>query len=437
MKSSLVFNNAKWIIVNKIIQSLLQFVIGMLTARFLGPSNYGLINYAASIASFLLPIMKLGLDATLVNELVKAPEKEGEIMGTSITLNILSAIGCMGAMFGFVYFANANETETIIVCVLYSTVIFTTALEMFQYWFQYKLLSKYSSTVMLIAYILCSIYKIYILATQKSIYWFALSNSIDYGIIGVLLIIIYFRLSKSKLVFSFELAKQLLSRSKHCVLAALMMVIFQNTDHIMLKFISGDSENGYYSAAITTIGITQFVYTAIIDSFRPLIFEQKNTDEEGYERNLSRLYGITIYLSLAQSIVFTIFANLIIYIIYGSDFAPAVPVMQILTWYYSFAFMGSVRNVWVLAEEKQNLLWLINLSGVIVNIVLNSILIPMFGACGAAAASLATQIFTNFILGFIIKPIRANNVLLLKGMSPKFVFKEAKLLATDYLKKKR
>ena len=61
-----VVKNAKWIIVCKVVQSLLQLVIGMLCARYLGPSNYGLINYAASIVAFVLPIMQLGLQSTLV-----------------------------------------------------------------------------------------------------------------------------------------------------------------------------------------------------------------------------------------------------------------------------------------------------------------------------------------------------------------------------------
>ncbi len=437
MKSSAVFNNAKWIIINKIFQSVLQLFVGMLTARFLGPSNYGLINYAMSIASFFLPLMKLGLDATLVNELVCHPEREGEIMGTSVTLNVISALACMAAMFGFVAVANAGETTTILVCLLYSMVIFMTALEMFQYWFQYKLLSKYSSTIMLAAYILCSVYKIYILITQKSVYWFALSNSIDYGIIGVLLIVFYFRLSNSRLSFSFTLAKQLLRRSSPCIWAALMMVVFQNTDHVMLKFVSGNSENGYYSAAITTIGITQFVYTAIIDSFRPLIFSQKGIDDTAYKTNISRLYAITVYMALAQAAVFTVFARLIITILYGADFMPAASVMQILVWYYAFAFMGSVRNVWILAEGKQGLMWIINLSGVVVNIALNAVLIPYFGACGAAAASLTTQIFTNFILGFIMRPIRESKTLMLNGINPKFAYGELAQLVGKYLNKGR
>ena len=63
----------------------------MISARYLGPANYGLISYAGSIVAFALPIMKLGFDATLVYELVENPDKEGEIMGTSLGLTFFQA----------------------------------------------------------------------------------------------------------------------------------------------------------------------------------------------------------------------------------------------------------------------------------------------------------------------------------------------------------
>lgn len=60
MNKNRVVKNASWIIGIQIVKSLLGLVISMLTARFLGPSNFGLINYAASIVAFVTPIMYLG-----------------------------------------------------------------------------------------------------------------------------------------------------------------------------------------------------------------------------------------------------------------------------------------------------------------------------------------------------------------------------------------
>ncbi len=435
MEAKRVFNNAKWIIICKFAQSVIQLVVGMLCARYLGPDNYGLINYAASIVAFAMPIMKLGFDATLVSELVSSPEKEKEIMGTSLCLNIFSSFVCVGGVTLFAFLMNMNQSDVILVCFLYSISLCFAAIEMIQYWFQYKLMSKYSSVVMLSSYILVSGYKVFLLATAKNVYWFAFSHSVEYGLIGLVLVFIYLKKGKG-FSFSFSTAKSLIFKSKHYILSSMMLVVIQNTDHIMITTMISTEENGYYSAAITCVGVVQFVYTAIIDSFRPLILQNKKDNSCNYELNVKRLYSIILYMAIAQSILFTIFSKLIVQVLYGKDYLNAAPVLQILTWYLAFSYMGAVRNVWILAEGKQKYLWMINLSGAGFNVVFNLIMIPYFGACGAAVASLLTQIFTNFILGFIIKPIRPNNRLILRSVSPSFFFKESRKIFDIIIKKK-
>ena len=415
-----VFQNAQWIIAAKVIQSLLQMIIGMLTARFLGPSNYGLINYAASIVAFMVPVMQLGLRATLVLEYVENPIKQGEVLGTSLLMNLISAVLSIVAVICFVSVANRTEPETILVCLLYSLSLVAQAIEMVQYWFQFRLQSKYPSTVMLVAYLAVSLYKSYLLIYQKSIYWFALSHTIEYSLVGIGLLLVYRKLKGPRLQVSWSTAKCMFERSKYYILSGLMVTIFQSTDHVMLKMMIGDAENGFYTTAVTCAGITTFVFLAIIDSARPELLAVKNNEQQ-FEQGISSLYCVIIYLSLAQCIAFTLLANLIVYILYGSEYLPAAPVLRIVVWYTIFSCMGTIRNIWILAKGKQSLLWIINLSGALMNILLNSILIPQWGACGAALASVVTQFFTNYIVGFFIKPIRRNNYLVIRGLSPHLI----------------
>lgn len=435
MEKKQVFHNAKWIVACKIVQSLLQLVVGMLCARYLGPSNYGLIGYATSVAAFFLPVVKLGFDATLVSELIREPAKEGEILGTSLMFNLTASLLCMAGVFAFVRVMNAGETIVILACVLYSLSMVCVALEMIQYWFQYKLLSKYSSVVMLTAYVLVSCYRISLLVLQKNVCWFALTNAIDYGIIGITLLVFYHKLGEQKLSFCFGRGLKMLGRSKYYILASMMIIVIQNTDHIMLTTMISETENGYYSAAITCATLAQFVYTAIIDSFRPMILSERKKNLGAYENSITGLYSIIVYVSAVQSVVFIVFAELIIRIMYGAAYVAAVPVLRILMCYTIFAQMGTVRNVWILAEEKQKYLPMINLFGAVSNIVLNAFLIPVTGARGAAFASLLTQIFTNFLLGFILKPLKRNNQLLLKGLHPAFVKRELQFLLRELLRK--
>ena len=115
-------------------------------------------------------------------------------------------------------------------------------------------------------------------------------------------------------------------------------------------------------------------------------------------------------------------AKPIVYFLYGLEYEPTIPILQILVWFTVFSYMGYVRNIWILGEGKHNILWRINMGGAIANVLLNAIMIPYWGACGAAFASVLTQIFTNFILGFIMPSIRPNNRLLLKGLDPRLLW---------------
>ena len=76
---------------------------------------------------------------------------------------------------------------------------------------------------------------------------------------------------------------------------------------------------------------------------------------------------------------------------YGAEYIAAVAPLRLIVWYISFSLFGSIRNIWILAEEKQQYLWRINLCGAVANVVINAILIPIWGIMGAAFASLVTQ----------------------------------------------
>ena len=434
MRRSKTLANVKWMVVCKTVQSLLQLIVGMMTARYLGPANYGLINYAKSIVAFAMPFVQLGLDATMVKELIDHPEEEGKIVGTSLVAGVVSGLVWIVLIGGFVAFVNPNEPETFVVCLLYSVSMVFQAVALIQYWYQSKLLAKYPAVMQLITYVLVSLYKIYLLVVEASVNWFALAYSMEFGLIGFSLLLIYKRKMGSQLDFSFALAKKIISRSHPYIWAALMVTVFQNTDHVMLKMMIGNEENGYYTAAITAVGVCQYVYIAIIDTMRPVIITERKQNGVRYEQKIAQLYGIVCYLSFFQGIVFTAFANVIVDIMYGKTYVQAVPVVRVLVWSVSFSFMGMIRNVWILAEEKQSCLWKINLAGVLINIGLNWVMIPWAGALGAAIASLMTQIGMNFALGFVVPLLRNNNRYILRGCNPKFL---AQSICNDDLLKKK
>ena len=426
-----IFRNISWIVGCRVVQAVISLVISMLTARYLGPGNYGLINYAASVVALVTPLMQLGINNVLVHELVEHKNEEGKIVGTALTMTFASAILCVLGVISFAMIANHGEKDIILVCALYSFLLIAQSVEITQYWFQAHYLAKYTAVTTLVAFGLVSIYRVVLLVMGMSVYWFAISQAIDYFLIAIVLLVIYHKLGGQKLRFSFKTARELFRVSRHYIISGMMVTIFAQTDKIMLKLMIDNEATGFYSTAVACATITGFVFVAIIDSVRPLIFESRKKSQEEFEKNLVRLYSVIIFLSLAQSVFMTLLAKPIIQILYGSAYLDSVNLLRLVVWFTTFSYMGSVRNIWILSEGKQKYLWKVNLMGASLNIILNAITIPYMGAMGAAFASLLTQFFTNVVTGMLIRPISYNNRLILKSLNPLILWR----LATSVLKK--
>lgn len=413
-----VVTSASWIIICRIIQAVCSLIVTMITSRYLGPSRFGLISYAASICTFFLPIMQLGLPNTQVNELVNDKENEGRIIGTSLVLCLISSIFCVLGVVSFSLIVNAGDGETIITCFLYSLLLLFQSIEILQYWFQTHYKFKIVSVIILVAYILTSFYKIILLANNRTLSEYALSYALDHLIIAASLFVVFRRTSKIKLSFDSKIAKKLLSKSKYYIIANLMIVVFAQTDRVMLKLMIGNEVTGLYSAAYTLANMLNFVYDAIVDAYRPTIMQSKIDKPEKYECGLQNLTCIIIFFSLIVCTIVTIFAGLGIRVVYGKGFIGAKSILQIVIWYTIFAYIGAVRNIWLLVENKQKILWKVNMSGAALNISLNYILIPILGAEGAAIASLITQCFTNVVLTYLLRCLRGYANILTRSFNP-------------------
>lgn len=407
--------NSSWIVGGKIFQMVLSLLISTVTARYLGPSNYGLIGYAASFVAFFTPACTLGLECLMVNEIINHREQTGAIVGTSIIMRITTSVCSVFGVVVVVFFLNMNERDTLVVTALYSLSLVFQCFDSISYYFQADMQSKYSTIATSVAYIVMSAYKIVLLVLQKDIRFFAFSYALDQLVIAALLLFIYIRRKGPRLCFSWELGKSLVARSYHFILSGLMVAVYGQTDKIMLKAMLNSEAVGFYSTGVAVCNLWVFLLAAIIESARPLILEKKKTSNEEYENGLVMLYSAVIGLSSVVAILFTIFAEPIILILYGQAYLPAANCLRVLTWATMFSYLGVSRSIWMVAEGRQKHEKRIAAFGAICNVIMNIVLIRLVGVLGAAIATLCTQMFTNFIVGFFVRDIRRNSELILKG----------------------
>lgn len=408
-------NNSLWIIGGKIAQMLLTLIIGAISARYLGPSNYGLINLGAAYTALFTPIISLGLYGIIVNEIVNKPNEDGVILGSAVGLRIISAIISSICILGLVILTHPKNELLWIVTMLQCTAILFQWSDTFNYWCQSQYNSKAAVCIQLAAYIIASVYKIYLLITQKSVEWFAFSLGVDFILQAIFFVRYFQKEGNCKLKFRLQTAKRLLSQSYHYVFSSLASVVYGQIDRLMLGTMLGTSVVGLYTAAVTISSMWTFILSAIIDSVRPKIIETRRSSIELYRKRIIQLYSFIIYFSIAVSVGICFCSRYIISIIYGKEYLDAQISLCILTWGTCFSFLGVARSIWCVCEKRQKYEKYLSIIGSILNVILNAIMIPIFGMNGAAIATLITQIGTNFGFLFLIPEMRENSFYILKA----------------------
>ena len=203
--------NAGWIIAGRIAQMVLSFLISIFTARYLGPSNFGIINYVGAYVSFFTSLCTLGINSVIIKEFVDNPDEQGKTIWTAIVLRAVSSMLSSVTIVGIVSVVDRGEPVTIAVSGLCSIALIFQIFDTINFWFQSKYQSKVTAIAGLAAYIVTSIYKIILLVLQKSVVWFAFASSVDYMIIAVFLFQAYRKYEGPKLQFSWQKGKYLLS----------------------------------------------------------------------------------------------------------------------------------------------------------------------------------------------------------------------------------
>ena len=184
----------------------------------------------------------------------------------------------------------------------------------------------------------------------------------------------------------------------------------------MLRHMMDDIAVGNYAIAISLSTTWAFVLSAIIDSLSPGIMKLHRKDRKQYEKKNRQLYAIVFYVSCAVSLGICVFASPIIHILYKHVYDGAIVPLRIVVWYTAFSYLGVARNTWMVCESKQKYLMGLYAVAAGLNVIMNAVMIPVWGGAGAAMASLLTQISTTMIIPLFISELRPNTKLLLDAI---------------------
>lgn len=400
-------NNTKWILISQIFQMVIGFFVGMFAIRYLGPTNYGSITYINSYVSFFSALSSLGLETVVIYQLVHHKDREGEVIASAIFLRIVVSVLCIIALLAVVMVVDHGDHELLIISLLSGTVLIFKSFMTIGFWYQYKLLSKRNVIGNMAAFTIATVYRIYALANGKSVYWFAFYETFVYMLDALFYVQLFRKDCHQKRKISKEMCSSLLKLTTPYLISAVMISLYSQVDRIMIKqLMDSTAEVGLYSAATNICVLIAFIPNSISISARPVLMEMKHNQSENYEKRLIQVLASIIWVSIIYSIFVLIFADLIVNILYGSQYSGAAGAMRILVWVTLVQNLTQLRDLWLIGENQSKYVTIFSITGTLFNILLNLLLIPTHGIIGASVATVATEFFVMLGLPLICKDTR-------------------------------
>lgn len=393
-----------------IIEAGLGFLTAVILGRVMGAENYGLYSYAMALAGIFTVISLLGQDKFSIREIAKFHAKNNflavktQALGATakvmlFTLVITLVAALVLAVVPFSFSSEKHNTLYLALIVFVLSVLIRLYIAFFQ-GIQKVITSLYPDKLIRPLSFLLLVATAYLFVSDNlSAVWVISANALAALVALIALCVLWQKntgnygnanLNKTQFVTGWRPALPF-------ALLAGISVVNSNVDILMLGFFVSDADIGIYRITTRIATLVAFALTAVNTVFGPNIsalFAQGNMQQ--LQLNASKAALASLSIALPFFCVFY-FAGYWVLWLFGEDFTHGTNLLTLLSLGQLInAMAGSVGLLLMMtkhAKKAANSL----LASVIVNVILNALLIPIYGVLGAAIATTASMVLLNVI----------------------------------------
>lgn len=404
--------NVSWLMADQILRLISGIFVGIWVARYLGPEKFGLFSYVIAFTAIFGAIVKIGLDAVLVRELVNRPRECQVYLGSAFWMRIGAGLTVLAAVSFILPFTSNGDIIKFYILVVTSSFLFQ-SFEVIDFYFQSRVLAKIPAICRTIQLTISSALKIFLVLSGADLFHFVMVVAFDALSLAVTYLIAYrlFGPVSFYRYFSPVVAKQLLSDSWPLIGSALVVMLYMRIDQLMIKEMLGARELGLYSASVRVSEGFYFIPAALTAALFPAILNAKNADLKLYKQRLQRLYTFLFWISLIIAIPASLYGNQIIALLFGASYEEAGAIFSIHIWLLVFVAFFYVSGKWLVSENITILSLQRNAVAAVLNVMLNLTLIPTYGLSGAAVASLLAFAFSSYLFDLFSAKTREQFIL--------------------------
>lgn len=410
--------NTGWLFANAGLRALVGMTVNVWMARYLGPGQFGLLNYVIAFVALFAAFSTLGLDSFVVRDIVRDPASRNETLGSAFVLKLLGSAATILASVAAIVMMRRDDTLVwVLVAITVSGTVFQ-AFDVIDFWFQSQLNSKYTVLARIVPFLLVSAVKIGLILLKAPLITFVWAGLAEVVLGGAGLAVAY-RSQRYRItdwIATAARAKSLVRDSWPLIFSGLVSMVYLRIDQIMLSQMVGDRELGIYSAAVKLAEAWYFL-PMIVSSAVPHIVEAKGVSDELFYDRLQKLYNVMAFLGYAVAIPTTFLGGWVVRLLYGEEYRAAGPMLVVLIWSVMFVLFGVARSVFLTTMNWGKVHLFTVFLGAVINVILNVVLIPRYGGMGAAIASCIAYWLAAHGACYMYKPLFKTGNMITKALS--------------------
>lgn len=392
------------------------FILIPLYTKFFPPEQIGLFTLVQSLSLFLGVVYMFGMETSFMKFYIDVEDenKKAEVYSSTLIFLLTASVvlsslvyinsGSITDLFRF-----TQEDESIYLVKILSLMMLIDTLYRFPLLlFRAKLESKTYALVNLFTFLINIISNfIFIVILKYGVESIFYSYILSSGLTLLLGLV----LTKKYLTINISLSRirEMLGFGSKFIFIGFFVLFIDVSDRFFLKYYYDEYTVGVYSANYRLASVMSFLIASFKFSWTPYFLNLKTNPEN--KKIISSIFTNFILAGLILFLIFSLFTELLVKIpFFGIEFLnfnywDGLKIIPVILLSYFFSGAYSTLNAAPFFTDNTGAIFYITLSGVIVNVLFNFLLIPLLNITGAALSTLITYLIMFVIVYYYSQKI--------------------------------
>lgn len=366
--------------------------------RVLGPSKFGLVNFAAAFIAYFITLTDYGFNLSATKDIStnrgnteRVNEIFSSVMIIKLCLITISIIILHFIISSFRLFAEHQY-------VYYLSFLIVLGYALFPIWFFQGIEEMKYISIITIAVRLISVIFIFSYVIEENDFLVLIGingfTQLVIGLIGLCVVIIKYHVKFR--IQSLEILKHHFYNGGYIFLSTVAINLYTTTNTVILGLFASNTIVGYFTAADKVRMALQSAFSTLSQAVYPhLSFLFKQSFNHGM-KFIYRLIKFVGSLAIITSLIFFIFAEKIIMVLFGDQYLESVMILRIIAFLPFIIFLSNVYGIQVMLNlgfKKE--FSMIIASAALINLILSLILVPVLFEVGTSISIILTEVFVT------------------------------------------